>query len=154
MAAAPDPAVVDYLLDTDHISTLQRQEGAIYERLAPRMARAQQAGAVFAVSAVSLHEQVQGVLNKLGGKRPDRPRWYRQLQELAVFYAESVVLPFDATADDALAKLDATGAARKVGKMDRRIAAVAVANGLPLLTGNRQDFERIPGLKIEDWQTA
>lgn len=39
----------------------------------------------------------------------------------------------------------------KIGTQDLRIASVALANDLTLLTWNRQDFSRVPGLKIEDW---
>jgi tRNA(fMet)-specific endonuclease VapC len=35
--------------------------------------------------------------------------------------------------------------------MDLRIAAIAIANQMTLLTQNTVDFERIPGLQIDDW---
>jgi tRNA(fMet)-specific endonuclease VapC len=35
--------------------------------------------------------------------------------------------------------------------MDLRIAAIAIANQMTLLTQNTVDFERIPGLSIGDW---
>ncbi len=35
--------------------------------------------------------------------------------------------------------------------MDLRIAAIAIANQMTLLTQNTVDFERIPGLAIGDW---
>jgi tRNA(fMet)-specific endonuclease VapC len=39
----------------------------------------------------------------------------------------------------------------RVGSMDLRIASIAIANQMTLLTQNTIDFERIPGLSIEDW---
>ena len=39
----------------------------------------------------------------------------------------------------------------RVGSMDLRIVAIAIANQMTLLTQNTVDFERIPGLSIEDW---
>jgi tRNA(fMet)-specific endonuclease VapC len=34
-----------------------------------------------------------------------------------------------------------------------QIAAIAIANGLILITHNTAEFARIPDLQIEDWQT-
>ena len=149
-----DPAAVDYLLDTDHISVLQRGEGADFERLVPRVARALGGGSVLAASIVSFDEQVRGVMSRLNAKRPNLPRWYRQLGDLLTYYAGATVLPFDATAGEALERIEALKVPRRVGKMDRRIAAVALANGLPLLTSNRNDFGLVPGFMIEDWRSA
>ena len=34
---------------------------------------------------------------------------------------------------------------------DRKIASIALANQLIVVTRNRRDFSRVPGLTIEDW---
>jgi tRNA(fMet)-specific endonuclease VapC len=39
----------------------------------------------------------------------------------------------------------------KIGDMDMFIAATALEEDLILVTGNTEHFERIPGLKIENW---
>ena len=39
----------------------------------------------------------------------------------------------------------------RTGSLDLKIASIAVAQNALLLTANTHDFEKIPGLKIEDW---
>ena len=39
----------------------------------------------------------------------------------------------------------------RVGTSDLRIAAIAKANGIKLLTRNLRDFRLVPGLDAEDW---
>ena len=40
---------------------------------------------------------------------------------------------------------------QKIGDMDMFIAATALEEDLILVTGNTDHFERIPGLRIENW---
>ena len=40
---------------------------------------------------------------------------------------------------------------KKIGDMDMFIAATALEENLILVTGNTDHFERIPGLRIENW---
>ncbi len=39
-----------------------------------------------------------------------------------------------------------------IGSYDLQIAAIALANNLILVTHNTREFERVEGLKLEDWQ--
>jgi tRNA(fMet)-specific endonuclease VapC len=39
-----------------------------------------------------------------------------------------------------------------IGPNDLLIAAIALANGLTVVTHNSTEFSRAPGLTIEDWQ--
>ena len=75
---------------------------------------------------------------------------------LATFLAPGIeVLPFDA--DDAAeageirAALEAQGA--PIGPYDILIAAQARRRGAALVTLNRREFERVPGLIVTDWAT-
>ena len=39
-----------------------------------------------------------------------------------------------------------------IGPHDLQIAAIALQNGLILVTHNTREFGRIPNLKLEDWE--
>jgi tRNA(fMet)-specific endonuclease VapC len=58
-------------------------------------------------------------------------------------------LPYTEAAIARVAQLKALR--RNVGLMDLRIAAVAMENQAVVVTRNRRDFGRIPGLSIDDW---
>jgi len=75
---------------------------------------------------------------------------------LATFLAPGVdVLPFDADdaaeAGDIRAALEAQVA--PIGPYDILIAAQARRRGAALVTLNRREFERVPGLIVTDWAT-
>ena len=75
---------------------------------------------------------------------------------LETFLAPGVeVLPFDADdaaeAGDIRAALEAQGT--PIGPYDIMIAAQARRRGAALVTLNRREFERVPGLVVTDWAT-
>jgi tRNA(fMet)-specific endonuclease VapC len=39
----------------------------------------------------------------------------------------------------------------RIGTMDLRIASIALAEGAAVLTANATDFDKVPGLTIDDW---
>jgi tRNA(fMet)-specific endonuclease VapC len=65
------------------------------------------------------------------------------------FFKSVELLDFDQVASDRYAEL--RGRKIRIGTKDLRIAAVVVAAQGILVTRNRRDFERVPGLRIEDW---
>lgn len=138
-----------YLLDTDHISFLQRRSGPEYAALSVRIA--QHAPADFGLPVVSFHEQALGANTYISRARTtaDVVRGYTLFGEILQGFLGAPVVPFDAAA---AAVFDGLRAQRvRVPTMDLRIAAVALSRGLVLLTRNSADFSRVPGLIIEDW---
>ncbi len=63
------------------------------------------------------------------------------------------VLPFDAPAarryGELRVELERRGT--PIGDADMRIAAIALANALVVVTGNVRHFERVSGLSVENW---
>lgn len=63
------------------------------------------------------------------------------------------IFPFDEAAARLYAplraQLEASG--RKLDEPDLRIAAIALARDLTLVTGNTRHFSRVPGLRVENW---
>jgi tRNA(fMet)-specific endonuclease VapC len=63
-----------------------------------------------------------------------------------------LVLDFD---DRAAAVFQRLGKSRvRIGTMDRKIAAIALANNATLLSRNLADFRKVPGFRVEDWTTS
>lgn len=95
--------------------------------------RAQARGSL-AVSAISYAEVRLGVREAAGE---------RALQGLL---RDVLLLPFDAAAAEVYARLPFRRA-----RLDRLIAAQALAAGLTLITNDERDFADIPDLRIENW---
>ena len=61
--------------------------------------------------------------------------------------------PDDAAAEVyARIRADMLTAGNPIGPNDMLIAAIAIANGLTLVTHNTNEFQRVSGLAIEDWE--
>jgi tRNA(fMet)-specific endonuclease VapC len=140
---------VTYLLDTDHITILQRETGPAYATLQARLAPHPPTELAFPI--ISLHEQTMGCHAYINQARTaeDIVRGYAMLATVLRTFTRATVLPFDATA---AAVYDTLAAQRvRLRRMDLRIAAIALAQGLVVVTRNTRDFRRVPGLQIEDW---
>ena len=137
------------MLDTDHISFLQRRSSSEFIRLTLRMS--QHALSDFALSVISFHEQVIGAHSFINRAQTntDMARGYTLLLETLNSFAKAPVLPFDAKA---IAIFDEMRRQKvRVSTMDLRIAAIAISNNLVLLTRNTGDFSKVPSLITEDW---
>lgn len=63
------------------------------------------------------------------------------------------MLPFDEPAARLYAgiRVDLESAGQRLDEPDLRIAAICLAHDLTLVTGNVRHFERVPGLRVENW---
>jgi tRNA(fMet)-specific endonuclease VapC len=70
------------------------------------------------------------------------------------FLDQFASLPFDDLAAQAFGNIRAELEARgtPIGAYDLQIAAIALANGLTLITHNTGEFNRVESLQLEDWE--
>ena len=141
-----------FLFDTDHLVILQRQSTDICQTLLARIGA--YSPQEFLVSIVSFQEQVAGWLAYLGRKREPKQvvHAYQQFGRLLSEYATAQIAEFD---EPAAKRFDGLRRQRvRIGTMDLRIASIALAGDHTVLTRNIVDFEKVPGLKVEDWTVA
>jgi tRNA(fMet)-specific endonuclease VapC len=138
-----------YLLDTDHISILQRPTDPEYSNLSQHLSHVPP-NTVF-TSIVSFHEQIagwHGYLNK-ARKPAGVILAYRMLAQILADHAHAAVLPFDASASTNFHHLRSSGV--RIETLDLRIASIALSREYTVLTRNTVDFAQVPGLRCADW---
>jgi tRNA(fMet)-specific endonuclease VapC len=134
-----------FVLDTDHVSLLQRGHVQVAQHL----------DAVpderVAASIISFEEQLRGRLAVIRKAQTsdDLALAYTRLREMQRFFCAIHLLDFDLRAAETYASLRKEY--RRVGKMDLRIAATALSCEGILVTRNQVDFGQIAGLSLQDW---
>ena len=139
------------VLDTDVLSLIQRQSQPEYARLQARLHG--QSERVY-VTIVSFEEQVRGWMSRLARKvdAAAEVNAYAQLAILLKHYCAERVLEYDSRAAQQCEQLRKSRI--RIGTMDLRIASIVLANDALLISRNLRDFERVPGLRVEDWTTV
>jgi tRNA(fMet)-specific endonuclease VapC len=138
------------VLDTDHVTLLKYPANERSARLVERL-KAVPADEVIGVGIVTIEEQMRGWLAAVAKERTAKRQVaaYRELANLSDFFAEFNIVPFDDAAADQFDKLKA--GKLRLGTMDLKIAATALVNRALLLSANRNHFERVPKLRVENW---
>ena len=137
-----------WVLDTDTLSLLERGNFKIRERIR------QVYTDLVAISIVTAEEKLKGrlaAINSLAGiERVDRLAIaYGSLQSSIEDLQALTILPFSELAKDRYC--DLLQQKIRVGTHDLRIAAIVLSVEGVLITRNRRDFEKVPGLQIDDW---
>jgi tRNA(fMet)-specific endonuclease VapC len=135
--------MLQYLFDTDHLTLYERGYPAVSHRLAAQPPK------TVGISAITVMEALRGRLARLNRVMdgPTRILRYGELLTVVQMFLEFPLVPYDAAAENYFQPWRGL----RLGTMDLQIAAVALANKLTLVTRNRRDFARIPGLTLEDW---
>lgn len=132
-------ATVQYLLDTNIcIYVINARPPAVLNLFMAHEADG------LGISAITASELYWGV-RKSGSAR--------NLAALEKFLSPLIVLDYDLAAaqryGELRAYLDKQG--KPIGPLDQQIAAHALALGVTLVTNNTREFERVPGLRVENW---
>ncbi len=134
-----------YILDTDSVTFQQAGRKAIIRRI-----QSASADSVY-TTVVSLYEQMRGRMAAVSKARKgsELVRAYEQMEATLRYFSVINVLSFTSAAAYQLEELLKKKV--RIGTQDLRIAAIVLSvNGI-LITSNRRDFDRVPGLVIEDW---
>lgn len=137
-----------YILDTDHLSVLDRG-GVKAQRLLQKLAGVDPKQV--ATSIISYEEQMRGWLSYLTKARTvdHQVVAYSQLKRQLTNYCMIPLLEFDLPTAQEFQRLRKLYP--RLGTMDLKIAAIALVNKAILLTRNSSDFGQIASLQIEDW---
>ena len=138
-----------YILDTDHITALQRRDPIFLQNF-----QLIDDSQIF-VTIISLEEQIQGRFEQINIIKKNKnyktlPGAYANLRETVYFFSRMNLLDFDQSALDYYQNLSQQFPNKRV-QQDLKIAAITLAKQMTLLTRNSRDFIKIPNLLIEDW---
>ncbi len=133
-----------YLLDTNACIQLLRARGSEAVRRRIEACGEDEVALCSVVRAELLH-----------GAMRSREREHN-LTQIRTLLAQFPSLPFDDAAADHAADIPTVLGAEGmlIGPHDVLIAAIALAHGITLVTHNRVEFSRVPGLTIEDWEES
>lgn len=138
--------MLQFLLDTDHVTLLQHGHPRIGQRLVALANDAVGIGIVTAEEA--LRGRVAALARSLDG--PTRIARYALLERTIRILHDLPIVSFDQASEIQFQNL--LGLRLRVGSGDLKIAAIALAHQLILVTRNRRDFARIPGILLDDWR--
>jgi tRNA(fMet)-specific endonuclease VapC len=137
------------LWDTDHLSILKYVTNPRCQALMKSMKVSPDQR--FGTTIVSVEEQWRGWFAYIARSKDVRHqvKAYSELVELHAFLSTWTILPFDDAAADRFEQLRAGGV--RIGSMDLKIASIALVHDALVLSANLQDFQKVSGLRVENW---
>ena len=134
-----------WIFDTDHATLFQQGHPQIVQRVSEVNPKD------IAITIVTFEEQMYGRLNRIrrATSGDEIISAYASLRKTINYLTDFELLDFDRDAENYYREF--LRPKIRVGTQDLRIAAIALSKSGILLTRNRRDFERISGLRFEDW---
>lgn len=134
-----------FVLDTDHLSLYQRGVEPLLSRLLSHSPDE------LAITIITIEEQLRGRLAQIrkATSAAHLSECYRWLGETVDQLSRLPTLYFDDSAATTYERL--LSQKIRIGTQDLRIAAIALSQEAVLVTRNRHEFSRVPGLQLNDW---
>ncbi|MDZ7955905.1 type II toxin-antitoxin system VapC family toxin [Nostoc sp. DedQUE09] len=113
----------------------------------------QSSGHDITTTAINVEEQLRGRLAQVAEAKEGvlQSNTYQRLVETVMLLSEFNILHYDEKSQEIYQKF--RNQRIRIGTQDLRIASIVLANKGILLTRNMRDFEKVPGLTIQDWST-
>ncbi|MEG3909732.1 type II toxin-antitoxin system VapC family toxin [Microcoleus sp. w2-18bC1] len=136
-----------YILDTNCFSELQKKHPVMVQRVEVNAEN-------LAVTIVTVEEAIRGwfdfIRKASTSSQADKLVWgYTRLWDTLDDFKNLNILKFDQNAFTIYTEFRRQKI--RISTQDLRIAAIVLANNAILVTRNKQDFEKVPGLVQEDW---
>ena len=74
---------------------------------------------------------------------------YSELSDLVSFFSRFKLIDLNEKSAERFDELRSEGV--KIGTMDLKIDSITLVHEATLLTANRRDYEKVPGLRFENW---
>jgi tRNA(fMet)-specific endonuclease VapC len=137
-----------WILDTDHLSLLQRENPQLIDRLLFHQDER------VVITIVTAEEQLRGRLSVISKASDPKSKTslslaYQNLRLTIKSLEEFEQIDFDLQSESIYYQLRQQKI--RIGTQDLRIASIALANQATLLTRNHRDFSQVPNLIIDDW---
>ena len=137
------------LLDSDHLTVAVNKRHSQYAGLHERIESTDDEE--FSTTFVSVEEQCRGWLARINSV-PDvlnQVSAYRRLAAFFIFLRDWDIVPLDKDCATEFMRLRKSRI--RIGTNDLKIAAIAISNSALLLSANLRYFQRVPGLRVENW---
>lgn len=137
-----------WILDTDHLSLLQRGDPLVEQRISTIDPDD------IAITIISVEEQLYGRLNQIRRAKSleSLSSAYGFLRDTLDSFSNANILDFDKAATSCYEAL--LHQKIRIGTQDLKIAAIVLSRDSVLVTRNQRDFAKVPNLVLEDWSVG
>lgn len=137
--------MLGFLFDTDHLTLFESGHPFVSNRVATHPP------GTIGISVITVAEALRGRLASISRAKDGKTRILRYgwLVRTVQLLTQFPIVEYDQRAENSYQQIIAMRL--RVGSQDSKIAAIALANNLTVISRNKRDFGKIPNLMLEDW---